>query len=52
MSGIGPYAELIKKRFNVACRRLGLNAARDKDLVTTLFRPPRPHSPQMEFDLC
>jgi len=51
MSGTGPYAELIKNRFNVACRRLGLNGSRDKDLVTTLFRPPRPDSPQLEFSL-
>jgi DNA repair photolyase len=52
MSGIGPYAQLIQNRFNVACRRLGINGSRDKHLVTTSFRPPRPHSPQMELELC
>jgi DNA repair photolyase len=51
MSGIGPYAQLIKSRFNVACRRLGIDGARDRDLVTTLFRAPRPDSPQLEFPL-
>jgi DNA repair photolyase len=49
MSGTGPYAQLIKNRFNIACRRLGIEGARDRDLVTTLFRPPRAPTPQMEL---
>jgi hypothetical protein len=51
MSGIGPYAELIRRRFSVACRRLGIESARDRELVTALFQPPRPASPQMELAL-
>ena|SRR5437899_1488699 len=40
MRGQGNYAELIHKRFEIACRRLGLNAKRNVPLDTTLFRPP------------
>ena len=35
------YADLIRKRFRLACKRLGLNAERDVPLDTTRFRPPR-----------
>ena len=38
-SGTGAFAQLYAKRFEVACRRLGLNE-RDFDLDTTQFRPP------------
>ena len=41
MHGQGQYAELFRKRFEMACKRLGLNAERDVPLDTTLFRPPR-----------
>ncbi len=37
--GQGEYAALIKKRFRVACARLGLNK-RDSHLDCSLFRPP------------
>jgi len=48
MSGIGPYAELLRKRFEVATRKLGLNAASTRHaLDTTLFRPPGPAAAQM-----
>ena len=44
MSGTGNYAELIEKRFDIACRRFGLNghgAGRNPpELDCTLFRPP------------
>lgn len=40
MQGQGQYAELIRKRFEIACKRLGLNAKRNVPLDTTLFRPP------------
>jgi DNA repair photolyase len=40
MVGDGAYAEMIKKRFRLACRRLGLNERERADLNTTLFRPP------------
>ena len=39
MKGEGPYAEMISKRFAIACRRLGLERGYGK-LDETLFRPP------------
>ncbi len=39
MRGAGPYAELLERRFEVACGRLGLSA-RHSPLDTTLFRVP------------
>jgi DNA repair photolyase len=39
MSGTGNFAELIEKRFDIACRRFGLNA-RDRELDTSRFKPP------------
>jgi DNA repair photolyase len=41
MRGQGQYADLIRNRFGLACKRLGLNAERSVPLDTTLFRPPR-----------
>ena len=42
MTGTGPYAWAIGRRFELACQRLGLNASRLK-LATDLFtRPPQP----------
>ncbi len=41
MHGQGQYADLIRKRFHLACKRLGLNSERDEPLDTTRFRPPR-----------
>ena len=40
MRGQGQYADLLRQRFDKACRRYGLNAARRPSLRTTLFRPP------------
>ena len=40
MRGAGPWAELLRTRFHIACRRLGLNAERIS-LRSDLFRPPR-----------
>ena len=40
MRGEGAFADLIAKRFELACRRLGLNADRTLRLDTTRFRPP------------
>ncbi|MBX5459548.1 MAG: PA0069 family radical SAM protein [Steroidobacteraceae bacterium] len=51
MRGTGPYAEAIRARFRVAARRLGLDQPRARALVTTLFRPPRPDSPQLQLEL-
>ena len=39
MSGSGPWAELLRTRFQIACRKHGLNRER-KPLRTDLFRPP------------
>ena len=38
--GEGLLAELLQKRFEIACHRLGLNRERRKPLDVTLFRPP------------
>ncbi len=46
MQGEGPYAFLIKRRFELACRRLGL-IERDWALDVTKFRPPRRDSAQL-----
>jgi DNA repair photolyase len=44
MTGVGNFAELIEKRFDIACRRLGLNghgAPRQRaELDCSRFRPP------------
>jgi DNA repair photolyase len=43
MRGEGTLATLLQKRFDIACRRLGLNRGREQTgLDTTLFRPPSP----------
>jgi DNA repair photolyase len=44
MSGTGNYAELIEKRFEVACRRFGVNRREAPDLDCTRFRAPAPPS--------
>ncbi len=47
MTGTGPVAWMVGRRFEVACERLGFN--RDKVCTTTEhFRPPRPRRPQTE----
>jgi DNA repair photolyase len=51
MSGTGNFAELIEKRFDIACRRFGLNGHGAGRKITELdcsrFRPPPPPSGQM-----
>ena len=50
MRGQGAYAELLRQRFAVACRRFGLNRGREAlDLDTTRFTPPRAASKQGEL---
>jgi len=51
MRGTGPYAELIRNRFQVACRKLGLDSMRARPLDTTLFRPPGPAASQLQLEL-
>jgi DNA repair photolyase len=40
MRGEGPFAELLRDRFHVACKRLGLNAEKKKRLDSSKFRRP------------
>ncbi len=40
MRGSGPFAELLRARFQAACRRAGLDTARGSPLSVSLFRPP------------
>jgi hypothetical protein len=52
MHGQGEFAALIRHRFAIACRRLGLNADRNAALDTTRFRPParaRAATPQLDL---
>jgi DNA repair photolyase len=53
MTGTGNYAELIEKRFDIACRRHGLNghgAGRDRpELDCSRFRPPSRHGQMTLF---
>jgi DNA repair photolyase len=46
MTGTGQYAGLIGKRFELCCKRLGLNRPRTR-LETRLFQPPDGGSPQL-----
>ncbi len=48
MRGEGLLADLLQKRFRIACQRLGLNQERRMALDCTRFRPPRA-GPQMEL---
>jgi DNA repair photolyase len=48
MTGGGPYAWMIRKRFETACARLGLNV--NKTMLTTEhFKPPRQQSEQLSL---
>lgn len=51
MRGEGPFAELLRARFELACRRLGLGGARVRPLATGHFRPPPGESDQLRLDL-
>jgi len=51
MRGTGPYAELLSKRFRLACKRLGLNSAARAPLPTGLFIPPTPAGSQLRLSL-
>jgi DNA repair photolyase len=48
--GAGPYAALLARRFELACRRLGLNAGDRVEPDTTRFRAPAPRG-QLELSL-
>jgi len=54
MRGTGPMAELLRTRFQVACRHFGLGTGRRQQPPdTTLFRPPiaERSGPQLALDL-
>jgi DNA repair photolyase len=53
MRGSGPLAELLRSRFQMACRRHGLGTGRHQPPNTSLFRPPRraQPTPQLTLDL-
>lgn len=50
MRGSGPWAVLLRSRFELACRRLNLNRERATELNTGLFRRPAGGG-QIEFSL-
>jgi DNA repair photolyase len=48
MRGTGPYAELLRTRFDLAKRKLGFAGAEERyELNTKLFRPPTADTPQL-----
>jgi DNA repair photolyase len=51
MHATGPVAELIRQRFRLAARRLGLPTEGRAPLPTHLFRPPLRTHPQLALDL-
>src|ERR1700680_2196892 len=50
MIGTGPYAELLRTRFELARRKCGFDSARERqELTPDLFRPPAPDQPQLSL---
>jgi DNA repair photolyase len=50
MRGTGPYAELLRTRFDLAKRKLAFAGADERyELNTHLFKPPRPDTPQLSL---
>jgi DNA repair photolyase len=47
MTGTGPYAELLRGRFDRACRRLGFGARANDRLDVSRFRPPPQRGDQL-----
>jgi DNA repair photolyase len=48
MTGSGPIAWMIGRRFEVACERLGFNTTKQK-ITTEHFQPPRPAADQLSL---
>ncbi|MCP4328960.1 MAG: PA0069 family radical SAM protein [Alphaproteobacteria bacterium] len=48
MTGSGPVADLVARRFAAACRRLGLDR-NDRNLDTTHFKPPAADKRQLDL---
>jgi len=51
MRGAGEYAELMEKRFRLACKKLGINQreAAERSFRTDLFQPPLLPGSQMDL---
>ena len=49
MRGQGPWAALLKSRFEASCRKHGFGSGRATPLTTDLFRPPNRSPDQMEL---
>jgi DNA repair photolyase len=50
MRGTGPYADLLRTRFDLAKRKLGFAGADERyELNTHLFKPPRPDTAQLSL---
>jgi DNA repair photolyase len=49
MRGHGPWADLLRRRFDECCRRAGLGKHRGNPLSTAFFRPPSRNPGQMEL---
>jgi hypothetical protein len=50
MRGEGIFADLIARRFDIACRRLGLNRERTF-MDTSRFKPPRTEAQRAQLTL-
>jgi DNA repair photolyase len=51
MRGKGEFAELLRQRFKLVCRKLGLDKPPDLKLRTNLFTPPVARGAQLGLDL-
>jgi DNA repair photolyase len=49
MRGHGPWAELLRRRFDEICRRAGIGKHRGNPLSTAFFHPPSRNPGQMEL---
>ncbi len=47
MTGTGPYADMLRLRFDRACRRLGFSQRTTRPLDSTRFRPPPQRGDQL-----
>ncbi len=51
MRGMGPFAQLLRRRFELACARNGFTRGMATPLPTSLFRPPPVNPGQLELRL-
>ena len=49
MTGAGPYADMLRVRFDRACRKLGFNQRTTNLLDTTRFRTPPQEGDQLSL---